>query len=387
MTAEVRAERYLTRNALSRFMVSVCAGLLIALPLASQNTFPPSGNVGAGTTTPVSQLEVRSGNSEIARLTGTQSSGGFLLFSDAGTTRGFVGYGPTLFTGTSISTMGFRSQGDIAFATNGGFLRAFIDTAGKFGIGTSAPVALLDVGGDATAVGGEVMRLNSNFSSGGYLRFEDKLNNAVRGFIGYGPTLFSGLAISDMGFRSQGGVAFATGGGSTRVYISNTGNFGIGTTTPSATLDVNGNVNVSGNIAAKYQDFAEWVPATEHMAPGTVVILNPERPNEVMPAAREYDTSVAGVVSMKPGVILGEEGPSKAQIATMGRVRVRATAVDRPIAIGDLLVTSGKAGFAMKSEPMEIGGRKFHQPGTLIGKALEPLPEGEGEILVLLSLQ
>jgi hypothetical protein len=36
---------------------------------------------------------------------------------------------------------------------------------------------------------------------------------------------------------------------------------------------------------------------------------------------------------------------------------------------------------------MIIGGRQLHAPGTLIGKALEPLPSGTGEILVLLSLQ
>jgi len=42
---------------------------------------------------------------------------------------------------------------------------------------------------------------------------------------------------------------------------------------------------------------------------------------------------------------------------------------------------------AMFSEPVELSGIKFHRPGTLIGKALEPLPNGEGEILVLLSLQ
>jgi hypothetical protein len=29
----------------------------------------------------------------------------------------------------------------------------------------------------------------------------------------------------------------------------------------------------------------------------------------------------------------------------------------------------------------------MHMPGTLIGKALEPLATGKGEILVLLSLQ
>jgi hypothetical protein len=36
---------------------------------------------------------------------------------------------------------------------------------------------------------------------------------------------------------------------------------------------------------------------------------------------------------------------------------------------------------------MMINGRPFHSPGTLIGKALEPLEKGTGEILVLLSLQ
>jgi hypothetical protein len=41
----------------------------------------------------------------------------------------------------------------------------------------------------------------------------------------------------------------------------------------------------------------------------------------------------------------------------------------------------------MKSEPIKVGGRLMHMPGTLIGKALEPLEKGSGRILVLLSLQ
>ena len=41
----------------------------------------------------------------------------------------------------------------------------------------------------------------------------------------------------------------------------------------------------------------------------------------------------------------------------------------------------------MRSEPLTVGGVAMHRPGTLIGKALEALPEGEGEILVLLTLQ
>jgi len=41
----------------------------------------------------------------------------------------------------------------------------------------------------------------------------------------------------------------------------------------------------------------------------------------------------------------------------------------------------------MKSQAVDFGGIRIHRPGTLIGKALEPLATGTGEILVLLSLQ
>ena len=91
--------------------------------------------------------------------------------------------------------------------------------------------------------------------------------------------------------------------------------------------------------------------------------------------------------SPDPGLILGQEAASKAKIATTGRVKVRVDASRHAVAIGDLLVTSDKPGMAMFSEPLTLGGVKIHRPGTLIGKALEPLPNGEGEILVLLSLQ
>lgn len=50
-------------------------------------------------------------------------------------------------------------------------------------------------------------------------------------------------------------------------------------------------------------------------------------------------------------------------------------------------MSSDKEGMAMKSQPVDLAGMQMNRPGTLIGKALESLAEGEGEILVLLSLQ
>ena len=148
-----------------------------------------------------------------------------------------------------------------------------------------------------------------------------------------------------------------------------------------------GNVTVSGNIAAKYQDVAEWVSARQALIAGTVVTLDTEKSNQVVASTQGYDTRVAGVVSAHPGITLGEGGIGKVLVATTGRVKVRVDATRAPIRIGDLLVTSDREGMAMKSEPLRIGGRQMHLPGTLIGKALEPLPSGTGEILVLLSLQ
>jgi len=197
-----------------------------------------------------------------------------------------------------------------------------------------------------------------------------------------------GVYIEDVEAQSDYGI-FQEGADDTNFFA---GKVGIGITNPTRALEVVGDAHFAGtvtgnNIRAKYQDVAEWVPATTDLAPGTVVVLNLNRNNEVMMSATSYDTAVAGVVSAQPGLSLGEEGEGKEQIATTGRVRIRVAAHNGAIRVGDLLVTSDIPGTAMRSQPMSIQGRTFHQPGTIIGKALEPLASGTGEILVLLSMQ
>ena len=189
-----------------------------------------------------------------------------------------------------------------------------------------------------------------------------------------------------------GGSVKGTQFDSPRMILNTVGNLGLGTVAPAYRLHVVGDAHIAGtltgtNIQATYQDLAEWVPATADLAPGTVVALNPDASNSVMPASKAYDTTVAGVVSAQPGITLGIGGADKEMIATTGRVKVKVTTAAGAIKVGDLLVSSDKSGVAMRSNPIEVSGVTMHRPGTIIGKALEPLASGDGEILVLLSMQ
>jgi hypothetical protein len=189
-----------------------------------------------------------------------------------------------------------------------------------------------------------------------------------------------------------------------------------------------GNVFTDGSFNPGGADIAERIDVSESVEPGDVVELDPNNPKHYRKARTPYSALVAGVVSTKPGILLGNRlggglraaalaerqqsqepelalswslvqmgagttllsgvsvallapywsaGDERPLLALVGRVPVKASTDNGPIQIGDLLTSSSKAGYAMRCADAK------QCEGAIIGKALESLEQGTGVILML----
>lgn len=178
-----------------------------------------------------------------------------------------------------------------------------------------------------------------------------------------------------------------------------------------------GSVSTQASITTGRRGVAELLPVSEAVAGGDVLVVDLDQPGRLRRGGSMADPTVVGVVVDRPGLEIGNNlkavlaaepelaaalaeadelgqvdrrfeilaaleaiaDESLVPVATGGTADCRVDASYGSIAPGDLLTTSPTPGHAQRTD--------VAAPGTIIGKALEPLDAGTGTIRILVMLR
>jgi len=229
------------------------------LVLNNSITIESGGNVGIGTSSPSNTFDIHGDTAGLsirdtsAYSAGTGPSITFVGLDNNEATKAFG-----IISGVSVST----DNGLLTFQTrNSGTLteRMRIDNSGNVGIGTSSPDQLLHISGGSGTT--RMMFTRSNTAATGNSFGELNFENSA------GTTLASIKAISMSG-NTESGFVFGCGGGNTeRMRIDNSGNVGIGTSSPNEKLTVNsGALSFLGDISTPSIGAGLFRPANNTLA-------------------------------------------------------------------------------------------------------------------------
>lgn len=188
-----------------------------------------SGNVGIGTTSPTSVLDMSKASDTSERAIKVQNSSSDLYV-------GIEGTSGNRFSGSSVNNVFFGTTGasGIEFATNNN-VRMTINSSGNVGVGTASPASKLSVTGSGDAP--------SITAASGLLRLD---GTGVTGFsMGIQSAYPFGTYLQSTNTPSTGGGAFPL------LLNPLGGNVGVGTASPNAKLQVSGAV-VVGNPSSTY---------------------------------------------------------------------------------------------------------------------------------------
>lgn len=150
-----------------------------------------------------------------------------------------------------------------------------------------------------------------------------------------------------------------------------------------------GNGYFAGTVNPGGADLAEAFETERSVANyemGDVMVISLNEDRKVEKSNKAYSSLVAGVYATKPGVLLREqsgllETEKEIPLGVIGVIPTKVCSEGGKIQRGDLLVSSSKAGYAMKAKVRKI------KPGQVLGKALENFDGKEGMIKVLIGVK